>query len=110
MASAEIVFPEDWVWGAATAAYQIEGAAREDGRGPSIWDVFSHAPGKIAGGDTGDVAVDHYHRYRDDVAVMKQLGLDANPTVLDDDQQTVILRLQANQDIPALRGVFGGVG
>ena len=75
MASAEIVFPEDWVWGAATAAYQIEGAAREDGRGPSIWDVFSHAPGKIAGGDTGDVAVDHYHRYRDDIGLMRELGL-----------------------------------
>ena len=58
------------MWGAATAAYQIEGAAAEDGRTPSIWDVFSHTPGKVANGETGDVAADHYHRYRDDVALM----------------------------------------
>jgi beta-glucosidase len=68
-------FPADFVWGAATAAYQVEGAVAEDGRGPSIWDTFSHTPGKVLGGDTGDVAVDHYHRFREDVAVMAQLGL-----------------------------------
>ncbi len=68
-------FPPGFRWGAATAAYQIEGAAAEDGRGPSIWDTFSHTPGKVSGGDTGDVAVDHYHRYVDDVALMADLGL-----------------------------------
>ncbi|WP_214408526.1 GH1 family beta-glucosidase [Sphaerisporangium fuscum] len=72
-----LVFPDGFVWGAATAAYQVEGAAREDGRGPSIWDAFSHTPGKVAGGDTGDVACDHYHRYADDVRLMSELGLRA---------------------------------
>jgi beta-glucosidase len=73
----EAIFPDDFVWGAATAAYQIEGAAAEDGRGPSIWDTFSRTPGKVAGGDTGDVACDHYHRYAEDVALMRELGLRA---------------------------------
>jgi beta-glucosidase len=68
-------FPPKFVWGAATAAYQIEGAARDDGRGESIWDRFSHAPGRVRNGDTGDVACDHYHRYRDDVELMADLGL-----------------------------------
>jgi beta-glucosidase len=68
-------FPDGFRWGAATAAYQIEGAVTEDGRGPSIWDTFSHTPGRTLGGDTGDVACDHYHRYREDVALMAQLGL-----------------------------------
>ena len=70
-------FGEDFLWGSATAAYQIEGAAAEGGRGPSIWDTFSHTPGRTSNGDTGDVAVDHYHRWREDVALMKDLGLDA---------------------------------
>src|SRR6201995_2050478 len=69
--------PADFVWGAATASYQIEGAAREDGRGESVWDRFSATPGKVRGGDTGDVAWDFYHRYPDDVALMTELGLDA---------------------------------
>jgi beta-glucosidase len=68
-------FPPGFIWGAATASYQIEGAATEDGRGPSIWDVFSHTPGKVLGGDTGDVACDHYHRFGEDVAMMADLGL-----------------------------------
>ena len=68
-------FPERFEWGAATAAYQIEGAAFEDGRGLSIWDVFCQQPGKIQGGGTGNVACDHYHRYRDDIALMRDLGL-----------------------------------
>src|SRR5512146_2436990 len=68
-------FPQGFVWGAATSSYQIEGAAREDGRGESIWDRFSHTPGKTRDGDTGDVACDHYHRYREDVALMGELGL-----------------------------------
>ena len=69
--------PAGFVWGAATSAYQIEGAVAEDGRRPSIWDTFSHTPGKIDGGGTGDVACDHYHRWRDDIAVMKSLGVRA---------------------------------
>ena len=63
-------FPEGFAWGVATAAYQIEGAAAEDGRVPSIWDTFSHTPGKVAGGDTGDVACDHYHRMKQDLDLM----------------------------------------
>src|SRR5690554_6727443 len=70
-----LVLPESFVWGAATASYQIEGAATADGRTPSIWDTFSHTPGKVLGGDTGDVADDHYNRFREDVALMKELGL-----------------------------------
>jgi len=72
-----IAFPPGFVWGAATASYQIEGAVDEDGRGESIWDRFSHTPSKVANGDTGDVACDHYHRWREDIALMGQLGLDA---------------------------------
>jgi beta-glucosidase len=68
-------FPAGFVWGAATAAYQIEGAVGEDGRGPSIWDEFSHTPGRTHDGDTGDVACDHYHRVGEDVALMAELGL-----------------------------------
>ena len=63
-------FPKDFIWGAATSSYQIEGAAFEDGRGASIWDTFCKAPGKVAKGDTGDVANDHYHRYPEDIAIM----------------------------------------
>jgi beta-glucosidase len=70
-------FPVDFVWGAATAAYQIEGAANLDGRGESIWDRFAHTPGRIADGSDGDVACDHYHRYREDVGIVAGLGLDA---------------------------------
>jgi beta-glucosidase len=69
--------PADFVLGAATAAYQIEGARHEDGRTDSIWDTFSHTPGAVVAGDTGDVACDHYHRYAADVALMKSLGLQA---------------------------------
>ena len=72
--SASRSFPPGFLWGAATASYQIEGAWQEDGRGESIWDRFAHAPGKIRNGDTGDVADDHYHRYREDVQLMKALG------------------------------------
>ncbi|MBC9719340.1 beta-glucosidase [Streptomyces sp. TRM66268-LWL] len=70
-------FPPEFLWGTATAAYQIEGAAQKDGRTPSIWDTFSHTPGKVLAGDTGDIAVDHYHRFRDDVAMMAELGVKA---------------------------------
>ena len=70
-------FPADFLWGSATASYQIEGAVAEDGRTPSIWDTFSHTPGKVLDGDTGDVAVDHYHRVPEDVEIMSALGLQA---------------------------------
>ncbi|GAA3838846.1 hypothetical protein GCM10022206_91310 [Streptomyces chiangmaiensis] len=72
-----VTFPRAFLWGAATSAYQVEGAVREIGRTPSIWDTFSHTPGKTVSGETGDTAVDHYHRYRDDVALMAELGLNA---------------------------------
>ena len=68
-------FPQDFLFGAATAAYQIEGAALEDGRTDSIWDAFARVPGAVINADNGDVACDHYHRYGDDVALMKKLGL-----------------------------------
>ena len=67
-------FPDGFVWGTATASYQIEGAVDEDGRAPSIWDTFSHTPGRVRNGDTGDVACDHYHRYAEDVALLAELG------------------------------------
>ena len=76
-AAATLRFPAGFVWGASTAAYQIEGAAAEDGRGRSIWDTFSHTPGKIADGTTGDIATDHYHRTAQDVGLMADLGLSA---------------------------------
>jgi beta-glucosidase len=71
------VFPDGFTWGVATSAYQIEGAVAEDGRGTSIWDTFSHTPGKVAGGDTGDVACDSYHRWPEDLGLMKELGTGA---------------------------------
>jgi beta-glucosidase len=70
-------FPDEFLFGAATSAYQIEGAVAEDGRGESIWDRFSHTPGKTARGETGDVACDHYHRWPEDVALMRELGLNS---------------------------------
>jgi beta-glucosidase len=70
-------FPQGFVWGAATASYQFEGAWNEDGKGESIWDRFSHTPGKVQDGDTGDVACDHYHRWEADLNMMKELGLKA---------------------------------
>lgn len=66
---------KDFLWGVATAAYQIEGGYNEDGKGESIWDVFSHTDGKIAHGETGDIACDHYHRYKDDIKLMAELGV-----------------------------------
>jgi beta-glucosidase len=76
-ANGALGFPEGFAWGSATAAYQIEGAATLDGKGPSVWDTFSHTPGNVRGGDTGDIACDSYHRYREDVALMASLGLNA---------------------------------
>ena len=74
-AATSLAFPPGFLWGAATAAYQIEGAVAADGRTPSIWDTFAHTPGRVANGDTGDVADDHYHRFPADVALMAELGL-----------------------------------
>ena len=70
-------FPKGFMWGTATASYQVEGAVTEDGRGPSIWDTFSHTPGKVVDNGTGDVANDHYHLYKSDVQLMKSLGVKA---------------------------------
>jgi beta-glucosidase len=76
-ASSEIPFPRNFYWGTATAAYQIEGAWNEDGKGESIWDRFAHTPGKIKNGDTGDVACDSYHRWREDIALMRAMNLNS---------------------------------
>lgn len=73
----DLSFPKDFRWGCATASYQIEGAVNEDGRGPTNWDVFSHTPGRVANGDTGDVACDSYHRYADDTKLLTGLGVKA---------------------------------
>jgi beta-glucosidase len=75
VSSAARNFPEGFLWGSATASYQVEGAVHEDGRGVSIWDTFSHTPGKTHDGDTGDVADDHYHHYKEDIGLMSNLGL-----------------------------------
>ncbi|MFN8675280.1 MAG: GH1 family beta-glucosidase [Thermomicrobiales bacterium] len=77
MPAASVLFPDEWVWGAATSAYQIEGAVQAGGRGPSIWDAFSATPGKVLDGATGTVAADHFHRVSEDVALMQELGLGA---------------------------------
>jgi beta-glucosidase len=68
-------FPAGFAWGTATASYQVEGAAEQDGRSPSTWGTFPYAPGRVHDGDTGDVADDHYHRYRQDVGLMAGLGV-----------------------------------
>ena len=73
----QLLFPDGFLWGAATAAYQIEGAPDTDGKGPSIWDTFSHTPGKVFHGETGDVACDSYHRYPEDIAMLQRLGVGA---------------------------------
>ena len=70
-------FPKDFLWGTATSAYQIEGAVNEDGRGRSIWDIFAHTPGKIADHSNADRANDHYHRYKNDVRLIRDLGVKA---------------------------------
>ena len=75
--SDQYAFPKGFLWGAATAAHQIEGSPLADGAGPSIWTRFAHTPGMMLNGDTGDVACDHYNRWRDDVKLMRELGLQA---------------------------------
>ena len=70
-------FPDDFFWGTGTSSYQIEGTWNEDGKGPSIWDTYAHTPGKIKNGDTGDIANDHYHRYKEDVVLIKSFGANA---------------------------------
>src|ERR1700730_19431719 len=76
-APATAAFPPDFLWGAATSAYQIEGAVHEDGRGPSVWDRFAALPGATYQGQTGEIAADHYHRMEEDVALMSELNLSA---------------------------------
>src|SRR5437764_304283 len=76
-AAATVAFPPDFLWGAATSAYQIEGAVHEDGRAPSMWDRFASLPGATYQGQTGEVAADHYHRMQEDVALMAELNLNA---------------------------------
>jgi beta-glucosidase len=73
----KLSFPSDFLWGAATASFQVEGAGREDGRSDSIWDTFCRTPGKVHAGDNGDVACDQYHRYAEDIAIMKSIGIQA---------------------------------
>ncbi len=75
--AAALSFPAGFHWGVATAAYQVEGSPDADGKGKSIWDTYAHTPGKMKNGDTGDVAIDHYRRYREDVALMKDIGVTA---------------------------------
>src|SRR6516164_10087795 len=70
-------FPRSFYWGVATSSYQIEGAANEDGKGKSIWDTYAHTPGKVRDGSNGDIANDHYHRYKDDVQLMRSIGAKA---------------------------------
>ncbi|HEV8688918.1 MAG TPA: family 1 glycosylhydrolase, partial [Ideonella sp.] len=72
-----IEFPADFLWGAATSAYQVEGSPLADGAGPSNWHRFSHTPGRVADGDTGDLACDHYRRWPEDLGLMRSLGLNA---------------------------------
>ena len=72
-----LTFPKNFIWGVATSAYQIEGAWNEDGRGASIWDTFSHTPGKVADNENGDVAADHYHRWKEDIALLSDMGIQA---------------------------------
>src|SRR5690348_15472957 len=71
----DLSFPKGFKWGCATAAYQIEGAVKEDGRGPTNWDVFSHTPGRVFGNENGDVATDSYHRFAEDTQLLKNLGV-----------------------------------
>ncbi len=75
--SQRVQFPANFLWGAATSAYQIEGSPLADGAGPSIWQRFAHTPGMMSGGDTGDIACDHYKLWKSDIALMKELGLKA---------------------------------
>ena len=70
-------FPEDFIWGSATSSYQIEGAPTAGGKGPSVWDIFSHIPGKIINNDNGDIACDHYHKWPQDITLMQELGINA---------------------------------
>ena len=70
-------FPNDFIWGTATSAYQIEGASEKDGKGPSIWDAFASIPGKTRNGETGAIACDHFHKFKEDIQLMKDMGITA---------------------------------
>ena len=112
-------FPKEFIWGAATSSYQIEGAANIDGRGQSIWDTFSKTPGKVDNGDNGDVANDHYHRYLEDIALMKTIGIKsyrfsfAWPRLFpqgDHVREERGFAFDAHQRYPALASVLGRLG
>jgi Glycosyl hydrolase family 1 len=95
--------------GAATTSYRIEGAVHEDGRGESIWDRFSHTPGRVLDGDTGDAACDHYHRYRDDVALIAGLGLNAYPFSAGGVGLAGVRRGAGHADVAGTRPIVSGV-
>ena len=92
-------FPDAFVWGTSTAAYQIEGAVAEDGRTPSIWDTFSNTKGKVVNGDTGAVACDHYHRYPEDVRLMKELGVGAYRALCERNHNGVLVSVSGQLDL-----------
>ena len=92
-AQSSLQFPKGFLWGCATASYQIEGAVNKDGRGPSNWDVFAHTPGKIHNNETGDVADDSYHLYKEDVRLLKKKGFQRSPATLLAVQKVHIPRL-----------------
>ncbi len=73
----KLTFPKEFKWGVAASAYQVEGAWNEDGKGESIWDRFVHTPGKIYRGETGDISIDHYHKFKEDIALMASMGIPA---------------------------------
>jgi beta-glucosidase len=76
-ATSSLLSSSDFLWGSATASYQVEGAYEEDGRGRTVWDDYSHTPGKVANGDTGDVATDHYHRFKEDIQLIQDMGINS---------------------------------
>ena len=116
----KIVFPQEFVWGAATASFQIEGAWQADGKGESIWDRFSHTAGKVKSGHTGDVACDSYHRFPEDIALMRgvvgpELGVKASGgmrTAADADRMIAVgaTRVGASSSVAIVSGGAGGSG
>ena len=104
-------FPEGFLWGAATAAYQIEGSSMADGAGESIWDRFVHTPGMMKDGDTGEVACDHYNRWREDIDLMKRLNLaepDAHRRLQMESQKRRISMAEVSKKIIESEELLGG--
>ena len=117
-AAADPRFPADFTWGASTSSYQIEGAVEEDGRGQSIWDIFSHTPGMVKNGDTGDVACDHYHRWVEDVEwlapgghhqIVRPLRLDRREQAVEQVHRLVFARLELAREVPSHEHFARGV-